>query len=46
LNKIREKGRTGSAWKQGVFEEWEGAKGKERNGPNYVCTYEKINKKF
>jgi hypothetical protein len=41
LYKIREKGRTGSAWTQGV---WRGERVEvgtgERNGPNNVCTYE------
>jgi hypothetical protein len=35
FNKIGEKGRTVSAWKQG---------GSGENGPNNICTYEYMNK--
>jgi hypothetical protein len=51
FNKIRDKGRAGSAWK-GVDEgEWVRGRGKEqgegrRNGSNSVCTCDKMNKFF
>jgi hypothetical protein len=44
FNKIGEKGRTGSAWKQGWWGERERVGGGERNDPNNVCTYEYMNK--
>jgi hypothetical protein len=40
FNKIREKGRTGSAWKQGGVGRGKGWGAGERNAPNSVCTYE------
>jgi hypothetical protein len=41
FNKIGEKGRTGSSWKRGEWEEEGGDRvAGERNGPNNVCTYE------
>jgi hypothetical protein len=45
FNKIGEKGKTGSAWKQGGVEgrgRWLRAGG--RNDPNNICTYEYMNK--
>jgi hypothetical protein len=39
FNKIRDKGRTDSAWKWGG-EERKGVRVGGRNGPNNVCTYE------
>jgi hypothetical protein len=52
LNKIRDKVRTVSAWKQGGRREREGGMGRGReqgvggrNGPNIVCTYEYATKK-
>jgi hypothetical protein len=36
VNKIRDKGRTGSAWKQGGWGVKEGAGGGGRNGPMYA----------
>jgi hypothetical protein len=43
FNKIGE-GRIGSAWSEGGELEWKGVGGGGRNGPNYVCTYEWMNK--
>jgi hypothetical protein len=40
FNKIGEKGRTGSAWKNGGAGEKEGVVAGGRDGPNNVCTYE------
>jgi hypothetical protein len=45
LNKIRDKGRTGSAWKRGEWEEREETGVGGRNGPNNLCTCELMNKK-
>jgi hypothetical protein len=44
FNKIGEKDRTGSAWKQGGGEEKEKVEDRRRNDPNDVCTYEYMNK--
>jgi hypothetical protein len=40
FNKIGEEGRTVSAWKRGGLGGDEGDRGRGRNGPNNVCTYE------
>jgi hypothetical protein len=42
FNKIGEKGRTGSGWKQGSGGKGGGAGG--RNSTNNVCAYEEMNK--
>jgi hypothetical protein len=45
FNKIREEGRTGSAWKLGSGGGGGGQGARGINAPNSVCTYKLMNKK-